>query len=87
MAKPKAPSCNEKCLSHTMMETGETAKTIRTVLEWNAEFIAGKIRTGSLESVRIPHFGIFRPKIKMIRAKGYGTPVRSTGRQLTDEEI
>lgn len=69
-----------------MMETGETAKTIRMVIEWNAEFIAGKIRTGSLESVRIPHFGIFRPKLKMIRAKGYGSPVKTTTRQLTEEE-
>lgn len=86
MARPRPPSCNEKCLSHTVMVTGEPAKLIKQLLEWQSNFIADKMRSGSLEAVRIPHFGVFRPKMKLIAAKGYGTRPKTTTRKPKQEE-
>lgn len=82
----KSPPCNEKCLTHTVVQTGESAKFIKMLLDWQAEFIADKIRSGNLESVRIPHFGIFRPKLGSVKNRGYGLKVKTTVRRPKEED-
>lgn len=82
----KSAQCNEKCMTHTVVETGESAKFIQGLLDWQSNFIADKIRSGNLESVRIPHFGIFRPKMGMVRSRGYGTRPTTTVRRPKEEE-
>lgn len=94
MATPdkKLPLCNEKCLQHTITATGESAKLINLVLDFQSSFIADKIIAGGFEAVRIAHFGNFRPKMKMLMAKGYGERPKITVRRYgklmgkTDED-
>lgn len=76
----KAPLCNDAALSETIMQTGESAKFILTIVNWQSCFIASKIKEGGLDSVRIYKFGEFRPKLKRIANRGMGTRIVSTQR-------
>jgi len=74
----KSPYCNDKVLEHVIAVTGETPKLIKEIIDFHSRFIAGKIKAGGFESVRIGRFGNFTPKMKKLVAKGYGTKATYT---------
>lgn len=64
-------TCNQKVIAETVVNTGESQQTIESVLNHYSFFIAGKIKEGGFESVRIPHFGIFQAKLKEVQMRGF----------------
>lgn len=65
------PTCNEKAFAQTVINTGESRKTIEHVINHYSMFIADTIRAGGFESVRVPHFGIFQAKLKEIQMRNW----------------
>jgi hypothetical protein len=63
--------CNDKCIIETIVNTGESRKTIEEALDFQSKFIAEKIREGGFESVRVAHFGIFKAKLKELQWRNY----------------
>lgn len=63
--------CNERVITETIIETGESRKMIESVIGHQSKLIAGKIAEGGFESIRILHFGIFQAKLTSIQWKGF----------------
>lgn len=96
--RKKLEICNEKVLEEATARTGESQKMVSMVIDFAASFIAARIREGSLESVRIPRFGLFRAKLETVQYKAKraaapkytqriaGGPLTGTG-VLREEEI
>jgi hypothetical protein len=59
--------CNEKVLLETTIKTGESRKTVESVIKHQSRFIHSKIREGSFESIRVPYFGIFKAKLRSVQ--------------------
>lgn len=71
----RSPLCNDQLLTHTVAITGETAKHIKDILAFHANFIASKIAAGACEAVRIKKFGTFRPQMDQIVDNGHSRPL------------
>lgn len=70
----RSPACNQKVLDHTVAQTGETPQFVKSIVGFYWSFIQQKIEAGALESVRIPLFGVFRPKLNEVKHWGQGVP-------------
>lgn len=62
-------NCNDKVIQDTVTETGEGKALIQHVISHHTGFLAGKIKEGTFESMRILNFGLFRPKIREVQYK------------------
>lgn len=48
---------------------GLEVKEIEEVMQFTAKYIANTIKEGNLDSVRLPNFGVFRPRIDKLKER------------------
>ena len=63
--------CNSKAIAETIVRTGESQKAVEHAVSFYSAFTAERIREGGFESVRFPHFGIFKAKLKEIQMRNF----------------
>lgn len=59
--------CNEFLYRMTAAKTSVSPEQVEEFFSFICEFTEKKINEGSLETVMIPHFGKFRPKLKQVQ--------------------
>lgn len=65
----KQPTCNKELLAEVSYEVEENIATVRDVIHEYSKFIADMIREGAFETMLVPYFGKFEPKIKQIQRR------------------
>jgi nucleoid DNA-binding protein len=63
----KRQDCNIQLLKDVVASTGETPAQVKSVVTFFNDFIAHVIKEDAFESVLVPYFGKFQPKIKELQ--------------------
>lgn len=63
----KIQTCNVELTKDVVRATREQPKTVRDIIHQYTGFIATTIKSGAYETVLVPYFGKFKPKIKRIQ--------------------
>lgn len=61
------PDCNKELYKMTAAKTAVSPEQVEEFYAFTCEFIANKIKLGRMETIMLPNFGKFRPKIKQIQ--------------------
>lgn len=62
------PVSNEKLYTEVARMTKENRDDVQSAIEFVGTFVAATISSGMMQSVMIPYFGKFKPKVRMLRA-------------------
>jgi nucleoid DNA-binding protein len=63
----KVTDCNTELVQDVAQITGETPMQVRHALHFFTGYIAETIAEGAFETVIVPYFGKFQPKVKEIQ--------------------
>lgn len=82
-------SCNQKVLHKTVVNTGESEALIKQVIGHHTTLIAEIMQSGTMESIRVIEFGIFKsmPKRVYWTQKNKAKPKTSVRKPDNDETI
>lgn len=78
----KQPDCNTDLITDTAKLTGESEQQVRQAVNFFTEFIADTISNGAFETVIVPYFGKFQPKVRELQWKSHlkgvekGNPIK-----------
>lgn len=61
------PVINNDLYDITAIRTQTSPTQVREIIEFVGEYTAGVIKQGAFESIMIPYFGKFKPKVKKIQ--------------------
>lgn len=76
------PICNDAILQDTATMQRAKLSEVEDIVHFTGAYIAGIIRRGSMEAVRIPYFGTFQPKLEKLRALKKAQANRRNGKDM-----
>ena len=80
--------CNAELLDETSRTTGESMNQVRGAVNFFSSFIAKTIAEGAFDSVLVPYFGKFQPKVKEVQWRAQnkgvskGASIEETNKQI-----
>lgn len=63
------PVANERLYAEVAKQMKCKPKEIKDIIQFVGAYTADKIRSGTMETVMLPYFGKFRPKIRLLARK------------------
>lgn len=79
--------CNKRIISHTAKMHKTTEVQVSEILNFIGGYTRGVIARGIMETVMLPYFGKFKPKVKEIQAAAIGKQYAKLGKHAIMKAI